>query len=741
MLDPRPALRAATLLVLAGFAVARAADPDQDLLSAARHSNLAAATAALAAGAKVDARTPYGVTPLMYAADRGNLELIRLLIGRGADVNAKDTFYKGGALMQAAWGNHAAVVRALLEAGAEGADDLLAGAATEGPLEMVQAILASGKASPAALGRALAAARGAGQGEIAAALAAAGAKEPEAAPAVAVLPEVLQSYSGTYKNAELGMEIRFVPAEGKLRGTVAGQPTVTYAPSNPTTFDSVEFPGVRVVFDVAAGQATGLTIERGGGRYAFKRLAEPPAAAQAAPPAPAPAPTPAAAPAPAPAATAAAAAMPVAVKNWPSFRGAGATGVADGQNPPVSWNVDTGQNVAWKTPIPGLAHSSPVVWGEHVFVTTAVSSAKNPVFRAGLYGDVASVEAEPVHQWKVLALDRRTGKVLWERTAHEGAPRTKRHTKATHANSTPATDGKHVVALFGAEGLYVYDVEGRLLWKKDLGRLDAGFFFDPDDQWGYGSSPIIHGDAVIVQCDVQEQSFIAAFGLADGKELWRTSRDEIPSWGSPTVIEGPGHAELVTNGTRAVRAYDPRTGKELWRLTGNSEITVPTPFAAHGLIFVASGYAPVQPIWAVRPGGSGDITPAGDADSGEHIAWSKKRGGPYMPTPIAYGDHLYTCANNGVLACYDARTGAAVYKGRVAGERSAAFTASPVAADGRLYFASEEGDVYVVQAGPEYALLATSALGEAVLATPAIAGGMLFVRGQHHVFALGAPLR
>jgi outer membrane protein assembly factor BamB len=427
------------------------------------------------------------------------------------------------------------------------------------------------------------------------------------------------------------------------------------------------------------------------------------------------------------------------LKNWPSFRGPGATGVADGQNPPLTWNVESGENVAWKTPIPGLAHSAPVVWGERVFVTTAVSSAEDPPFRAGLYGDVASVEAEPAHQWRVLALDRRTGKVLWDRLAHEGRPRTKRHTKATHANSTPATDGRHVVALFGAEGLYVYDVEGQLLWHKDLGRLDAGFFFDPDDQWGYGSSPIIYKDMVIVQCDVQERSFIAAFAVKDGQELWRTLRDEIPSWGSPTAIEAGERVELVANGTRAVRAYDPRTGRELWHLKGNSEITVPTPFAAHGLIFVASGYAPVQPIWAVRPGGSGDVTPQGDAESSETVAWSKKRGGPYMPTPIAYGEHLYTCGNNGVLACYNARNGELVYKGRVAGERSAAFTASPVAADGRLYFASEEGEVYVVKAGAQYELLSTGSVGEAVLATPAIAGGVLFIRGRHHLFALGAP--
>jgi outer membrane protein assembly factor BamB len=377
------------------------------------------------------------------------------------------------------------------------------------------------------------------------------------------------------------------------------------------------------------------------------------------------------------------------------------------------------------------------VWGDRVYVTSAVSSTGQAEFRAGLYGDVTPVDAEPAQQWKIYALERQSGKVLWERTAHEGLPRTKRHPKSSHANSTPATDGKHVVALFGSEGLYAYDVDGKLLWKRDLGLLDAGFFFDPDDQWGFGSSPVLYKDRVIVQCDVQGGSFVAAFALADGQELWRTAREEICSWGSPTVHEGPARAELVTNGTKAVRGYDPMTGKELWRLAGNAEITVPTPFVAHDLVFVASGYAPIQPIYAVRLGAQGDISLRDAAEKNDFVAWSKKRGGPYMPTPIVYGEHLYTCGNNGVLACYDARSGEQVYKGRVAGERSVAFTASPVAADGKLYFASEDGDVFVLRAGDRYELLATNPVDEACMATPAISNGMIFVRGQQHLFAFG----
>ena len=422
---------------------------------------------------------------------------------------------------------------------------------------------------------------------------------------------------------------------------------------------------------------------------------------------------------------------------WPSFRGPQASGVASGPAP-TTWNAPAGTAVLWKTPIPGLAHSSPVVWGDRVFVTTAVSSEKDPAFRHGLYGDVDSVEVKAEHSWRVLALDRRTGKVLWERVAHSGVPKVKRHTKATHANSTPATDGKHVVALFGSAGLYCYTVDGELLWKQDLGVLDAGWFYDPSYQWEHGSSPIIHKNLAIVQADLQKGSFIAAYDLADGRQVWRTEREEIPSWATPTVFETATRAELVTNATKHVRGYDPATGKELWRLAGNSEIVTPTPIAAHGLAYVTAGYSPIQPIYAIKLGAAnGDITLAEGKESSETIAWSKKRGGPYMPTPIVYGDHLYTCANNGTLTAYDAKTGTQIYRERIAGGKGVAFTASPVAADGKLYFASEDGDVYVVKAGPKFELLATNPMGEVLMATPSIVDGTILIRARHHLFAIG----
>ena len=421
--------------------------------------------------------------------------------------------------------------------------------------------------------------------------------------------------------------------------------------------------------------------------------------------------------------------------NWPQFRGIGAGGVADGQWPPTNWNAAKNINVRFKTPIPGLGHSCPVVWGGRVYLTTAVSGDPKATLRPGQYGDVDSVDDKTRHLWKVLVLDAKTGAVIWERTACDGVPKVKRHLKGSHASPTVATDGKHVVASFGSEGLYCYDTDGRLLWKADLGRLDSGWFYDPDYQWGFGSSPVVWRDCAFIQCDVGQGSYIAAFALADGKERWHSPRDEVPSWGSPTIVESPERVELVTNGTRFVRGYDPETGRELWRLTKNSEITVPTPFAAQGLIFVTSGYRPIQPIYAIKAGAAdGDVSLKEKETAGGAIAWSKAKGGPYLPTPIAYGDHLYTCANGGVLTCYELATGKQVYQQRLGG--SSGYTASPVAADGRLYFAGEDGVVRVVKAGPKYQLLASNPLGEVVMATPAISDGTIFVRTQSHLYGL-----
>jgi outer membrane protein assembly factor BamB len=421
-------------------------------------------------------------------------------------------------------------------------------------------------------------------------------------------------------------------------------------------------------------------------------------------------------------------------QNWPSFRGTNASGVAEGTPTPTTWNVEKGENILWKTPIPGLAHASPVVWGDKLFITTAISSNPKPYLRVGLFGDVDSDKDLTKHTWRVYCLDKRTGKILWDRVATEGVPKIKRHIKATHANSTPATDGKYVVAFFGAEGLYCYDVKGKLQWKQDLGLLDSGWFYDPDYQWGMASSPIIYKNLVIVQCDVQKNSFIAAYDLKSGKEVWKTTREEIPSWGTPTIYEGKTRVELITNATRAARSYDPMTGKELWRMSGNPEVTATTPIVAHDLIYIVNHYRPNQPIYAIKPGATGDISLKDGKTTNDFIAWSYQRGGSYMPTPVVYGEYLYICQNQAILRCLNAKTGEVAYQNRI-GE-GGSYSASPVAADGKVYLSSEDGAVFVIKAGNKYEMLAKNEMGEVLMATPAISDGMIFVRGQNNLFCI-----
>jgi len=420
---------------------------------------------------------------------------------------------------------------------------------------------------------------------------------------------------------------------------------------------------------------------------------------------------------------------------WPQFRGPGATGVAADGSPPIEWDVETGSNVLWKTPIPGLGHSSPVVWGDRIYVTSAVRSEGRDELKVGLYGDIAPVDEEVVHRLNVYAIDRATGRIVWERTAHEGVPETRRHTKSSHANPTPATDGEHVVAFFGSDGLYAYDRDGKLLWSKDFGLLSSAFYVVPAAQWGFGSSPVIHDGRVIVQVDVIKDSFLAAFDVKTGREMWRTPRDEVPTWSTPTVIEHGGRTQVVVNGYKHIGGYDFATGKQLWTMRGGGDIPAPTPFAAHGMAYITNAHGAMNPIYAVRLDASGDVTVEDDATRSEGVAWMHRRDGAYMPTPVVVGELLYVVRDNGVLGCYDARTGEEVYRERLG--NGVAVTASSVAAGGRVYITGEQGDVFVVKAGRTFELLAHNRNGEITMASPAIAGDMLVYRTRGHLLALG----
>ena len=418
---------------------------------------------------------------------------------------------------------------------------------------------------------------------------------------------------------------------------------------------------------------------------------------------------------------------------WPQYRGPNASGIDDRVALPAKWDVTTGENVRWQTPIPGMAHSSPIAWGDRIYVATAVAKAKAEL-KVGLYGDIASANDNGPQQWRMLALDAASGEVVWDTLALEAVPKVQRHTKASHCNSTPATDGKRIVAILGSEGIFCFDTSGKLLWKKDLGPMDSGYYASPTAQWGFGSSPVIHDGKVIVLCDVQKDSFLAAFDLADGRELWRTPRKDVPTWGTPAVIEADGVKQIVVNGWHETAGYD-LAGRKLWTLDGGGDIPVPTPVFAHGLIFLTSAHGNWRPIRAIRPAARGDITPADPGKTNDSIAWAHARQGSYMQTPIVVGDLLFACNDLGIVTCFDAKTGAIHFSERLS-QRGQGFTASPVSDGRRVYFVGELGSVFALDAAERFAPVSVNALPETCMAAPAIHDGMLLFRTRDRVVAI-----
>lgn len=425
--------------------------------------------------------------------------------------------------------------------------------------------------------------------------------------------------------------------------------------------------------------------------------------------------------------------------HWPQFRGPHASGLDDSTPLPTTWNLSTRENIRWQTPIPGLAHAAPIVWGDRIYIATAVTAGSKSDLKVGLYGDIASAPNKEPNQWRLLAVDKATGKIVWDILAHEAVPKVARHTKATHCNSTPATDGRRIVAIFGSEGLFCFDTEGKLLWKKDLGPMDSGYFAMPNAQWGFASSPVIHEGKVIVQCDVQKDSFLAVFDLTDGRELWRTPRADVPTWSTPTVVSAAGRTQIAVNGWHHTGGYDFTTGKELWKFDGGGDIPVPTPIAAGDLIYFTSAHGRMRPMRAIRADATGDLTPDDSGAMKPAVAWNHDRRGNYMQTPIVVGEFLYACTDVGLVTCFDAKTGEVRYSERLS-KASEGYTASPVSDGRHVYITSELGNVFVIPATGAFSVVATSALGETCLSTPALSEGALFFRTRENLIAVGKPL-
>ncbi len=430
--------------------------------------------------------------------------------------------------------------------------------------------------------------------------------------------------------------------------------------------------------------------------------------------------------------------QPDPVRQWFMYRGNYASGVLDNANLPETWDMETGKNIAWKIEIPGMAHSCPVVWGDNVFVASAVSFGDNKTIQPGIYGSIEPVQDSSVYSWNVYCIDKTSGKINWERTAFTGVPEQKRHPMSSHANCTPATNGEYVVAFFGSEGLYCYNLKGELQWSRDFGLLRSVFFMVENAEWGFASSPLIHNNTVVIQCDVFENSFLAAYDLASGKELWKKQRDEYPGWCTPNIYFDGEKARIAVNGFKHRGGYDFKTGEEIWRMSGGGDIQVPTPVLGNDLVYFNSAHGKLSPVMAIYKNAKGDITLKEDETSNSGVKWWHPRGGSYMGTMLVYDGYLYNAAWNGKLTCYNAQTGEQLYSEKVGNGNS--YTSSPVASDGIVYFADNDGNVYSVKAGPVFKLLAENKLGETYMSTPAISDDYMFFRTLNHLVAISGKI-
>ena len=418
-------------------------------------------------------------------------------------------------------------------------------------------------------------------------------------------------------------------------------------------------------------------------------------------------------------------------KYWPAWRGPNATGVAPHADPPIEWSETV--NIRWKLEIPGKGHSSPIVWGDTVFVTTAIETDKP--------GDEKPVEAPPqqgrrrgprgiqpsnILQFVIFGINRSDGSIRWQKTVREELPHEGTHKTGSWASNSAVTDGTHVYAFFGSRGLYCFDMQGNLKWKKDLGDMTIKLSF------GEGSSPVLYGDVILVNWDHEGESFITALDKKTGAQRWRMERDERTSWSTPLVVEYNGTPQVITTATHRTRSYDLATGNLIWECGGLTANTIPSPVAADGMVYLMSGFRG-NALQAIRlASASGDIT-----DS-KAIAWAYDRDTPYVPSPLLYGGTLYFLkSNSGVLSCFNAKTGKAYY-GPQRLDGIAEVYASPVGAGNRVYITDRDGATLVIKHGPEFEVLAQNMLDDGFDASPAIVDNEIYLRGRSALYCIAA---
>jgi outer membrane protein assembly factor BamB len=688
------------------------ADSARDLQLAARSGDLKEVRRLVESGVPVDSSYAYGPTALSLAAGQGRLEVVSYLLEKGADPNARESFFGVSVLDVALWKGEPdfTVAKMLLEAGAKDRATALFQAFESGNVDLARAAAKSGPVLESEA-KELRAHFTELSDELKEILA--GVKtEPDPSPP-SYSAKQLAGFAGKYFGRD-GATATVEVKDGKLVLDYDGART-TLAATADRIFRNSET-GMTLRYFGRAGTVEGLSIQPSGQSPIRMGLGDPPVVG--------------------------AADLPKWVEdpnaeptvNWAGFRGKNRDGIGDGADTPVEFDLESGDGVAWSVDLPGLGNSSPVIWGERVYVTTAVAAGGSTPLKTGLTGAGDEVEENSEHRWLLLAYDKSSGKKVWETEVGRGVPLTKRHFKATQANSSPATDGEHIVVVFPTAGLACVGRDGALHWKHELGGLNAGGFNDPGMQWGFAASPIIHAGKVILQVDIHDGPYLAAWDLDSGKQLWKTDRPDVaPSWATPAIWRTPQGDELIVNAS-IIRGYDPASGRELWSLGPTSIQVVASPVVGAKNLFVSSGYPPARPIYAVKPGIRGDHKIESDDDA-KPLAWYQTRGGAYMPTPLLYRGLLYVVHHNGRIVAHDARSGERVYQARFSAGGTC--TASPVVANGKIYQGTEEGTLYVLAAGPEHNELAVHEFGEPLMATPAISEGLLLVRTPSKLIALG----
>lgn len=712
---------------------------EERVREAARSGEAAVIQRLLDEGVDVNAANRYRMTALYYAADRGDVASVELLLAAGAEVEIpNEPYYRLSPMIMAARKNHADVVQRLLDAGAQCGGWTAIWPASLGHSEVVEVLVTNRPDTfdQPVLDQLLSIATSAGNAPLVEFLTRKGAQQtatdqPVEKPFATLTPEECGLLDGIYQPVTGDGPVRIWVRDGKL---FLGDELELAAPlrqADDFRFAITESDQAFVDFLKPLGRRLELiklgNAETADETNAYVRSApvaadllgsRPEASVRES-------------------SGAKLALNPVA--HWSRFRGPDGAGIADGFDLPTDFDATNGIGVAWKTPVAGVGHSSPVIWEDKVIVTSATPVGGEPSYELRTSSGFDTHRESIDYRWDVTCINLFDGSIRWTVQLHVGRPVAQRHIMSSHANCTPAINGDSIVVSLAGEGVYCLDHDGKLRWRKDLGKLAAGWFIDSGYEWGFASSPVIDDGLVYLQCDVFEGAFLSAMRLTDGNELWRTPREEWSSWGTPLIMTTAAGKQVIANGTKAICGYDASTGTELWRVLENSEVTVASPIPNGNQVLVTGGYKPIDPIFSIDPVADADAIAEirASADGSPSIGsggWFRPKGGAYMVTPLVYDNQIYFFQSSGVMTCLRSDTGEPVFKARVAGGRSGDIVASPIACDGKIFVAGSHGDVFVLDAGDQYQRPIVCPVGEPIMATPAAAPGRLIVRGKDHVY-------